>query len=120
MVVAGDGSSSSSSDAGGTIVFGGTHREGGGGSFAEDGCVGWIGTQLSPQLSEAVATALLTPWRALTPSSGKPGEKEFVHALAAHASERTIRALLSRDGELVASAASAVWKQMLVLRGERS
>ena len=78
-------------------------------------------------LGEAVSNALLQPWRAVASGSGEEegtegGERLYLRALALHASERTLRALLSRDGELLDAFASELWKAMrrLVEEGDEA
>ena len=53
---------------------------------------------------------------------GRAPGSERQRALALHASERTLRALLSRDGELLDAFASELWKAMrrLVEEGDEA
>ena len=83
--------------------------------------------ELMEALGEAVRNALLQPWRAVASGSGEEegtegGERLYLRALALHASERTLRALLSRDGELLDAFASELWKAMrrLVEEGDEA
>ena len=85
-------------------------------------------SELMEALGEAVRNALLQPWRAVASGSGEGegksegGERLYLRALALHASERTLRALLSRDGELLDAFASELWKAMrrLVEEGDEA
>ena len=83
--------------------------------------------ELMEALGEAVRNALLQPWRAVASgvegkSQAEGGERLYLRALALHASERTLRALLSRDGELLDALASELWKAMrrLVEEGDEA
>ena len=97
----------------GAIIFGGTltTRE-----PADDCCATWLGREVAPGLAQALASSLLYPWRSVAPDPDPGLEMNFLTALAEQTSERAVRALLSREGELVRDAAALVWRRMMPLR----
>lgn len=60
----------------------------------------------------------LTARHGCTGGSRADGEVCFLRALSMHASERALRALLERDGELLRAASAALWRGLAALRSD--
>jgi hypothetical protein len=65
-------------------------------------------------MEDAVASALLQPWHAVASATDREGEMVFMRALAEHASESAMHALLAREDALIRALAEALWARSVV------
>jgi hypothetical protein len=81
-----------------------------------DCAVGWLREQMTPAVSDCLASALLHPLRAVSAADNAAQELSFLHSMVEQASEKAVHALLEREGDLLRSLATSLWRGLVSLR----
>ena len=86
-------------------------------------CTSWLQPVISQPVAALVATAIMQPWRAIGSADSPAEEMLFLRALAEHASEAALRALIDgaqQDGDertnLGPTLASPIWQSLQALK----